>query len=66
MSRADDLLAAIRAHCLECSGGSRAEVRRCKVDGCALWPYRRSERKAATEEVDIDGQMSIYDLQKAN
>lgn len=63
MSRAEELLTAIRAHCLECSGGSRAEVRRCKVEDCALWRYRRSERKTA--ETDIDGQMSIYDL-KAN
>ena len=39
------LLALIRAHCLDCSGGSRMEVRRCKVEYCKLWPYRNAETK---------------------
>jgi hypothetical protein len=33
-------IAAIRAHCIECSGGSRAEVRRCNLLKCPLWPMR--------------------------
>ena len=59
MSRAEELLAAIRAHCLECSGGSKAEIRRCRVTDCALYPYRRNEQKNIN--ADVDGQMSIYD-----
>ena len=30
----------IRAHCIECSGGSRAEVRNCTVTRCNLWRFR--------------------------
>jgi hypothetical protein len=33
-------LRAIRAKCIDCSGGSRAEVRRCTVTDCSLYPYR--------------------------
>ena len=31
---------AIRAQCLECSGDSFAEVRKCPAKGCALWAFR--------------------------
>jgi hypothetical protein len=34
------LLKVIREKCIDCSGGSLAEVRRCPVIKCALWPYR--------------------------
>jgi hypothetical protein len=34
------LLAAIRQWCVDCSGGSEAEVRRCRCVACPLWPYR--------------------------
>lgn len=37
------LLAAIRANCLECSGGSRKQVRNCEIKNCKLWPYRMGE-----------------------
>ena len=37
---AAEYAAAIRAHCLECSGGSRKLVERCAVRGCRLFPYR--------------------------
>ena len=33
-------LKAIRARCLDCSGNSFAEVRRCKHDTCPLHPFR--------------------------
>jgi hypothetical protein len=33
-------LRAIRAKCLDCSGGNKAEVRRCVVTQCALYPFR--------------------------
>ena len=45
----DDLLAlghpespikAIRAKCVDCSGGSESEARKCVAFGCALWPFR--------------------------
>lgn len=40
--------AAIRAKCLECSGGSLREVWNCGTSGCPLWswrPLRPSGRK---------------------
>ncbi len=31
---------AIRQHCIDCSGESRAEVRNCAVTDCPLYPFR--------------------------
>ena len=31
---------AIRAKCLDCSGNSEGEVRKCVSVTCALWPFR--------------------------
>lgn len=31
---------AIRAKCLDCSGGYQGEVRKCTVTACPLWPLR--------------------------
>lgn len=31
---------AIRLKCLDCSGGSSAEVEKCDLKKCALWPFR--------------------------
>jgi hypothetical protein len=33
-------LKAIRAHCIECSGGNRAEVRLCQLPDCPLFRFR--------------------------
>jgi hypothetical protein len=30
----------LRKHCLDCSAGSKAEVRRCAIINCPLWSYR--------------------------
>lgn len=35
---------AIRAKCLDCSGGNNAEVKFCEIDACSLWPYRMGKR----------------------
>ena len=34
-------LKAIRAKCLDCSTGSRAEVEHCPITDCPLYPYRK-------------------------
>jgi hypothetical protein len=34
------MMRVIRAKCLDCSAGNRAEVAACTAVGCALWPYR--------------------------
>lgn len=31
---------AIRAKCLDCSGGQPSEVRNCLIEDCPLFPYR--------------------------
>lgn len=33
-------VAAIRRKCLDCVCGNRAEVARCHIVACPLWPYR--------------------------
>lgn len=37
-------LKAIRAKCLDCSGGSVKEVRSCSFNDCALYEYRNGHR----------------------
>jgi hypothetical protein len=36
------LLDVIRTNCIECTGGSTADVARCQITTCAFWPYRQS------------------------
>jgi hypothetical protein len=31
---------AIRAKCVDCSGGNEAEARKCVAVRCSLWPFR--------------------------
>jgi hypothetical protein len=53
----DTMAVAIRKKCIDCSGGSRKEVRLCPVVACPLWPYRfgkRPETKAKTHPELID------------
>lgn len=62
----DILLAVIRAHCLECSGGSRKQVHNCEIKNCRLWPYRKGEsRKAGTTRItegDVYRQMTLFEF----
>ena len=37
-------LRAIRAKCLDCCAGQVAEVRRCELENCPLYPYRFGKR----------------------
>ena len=34
---------AIKAYCLDCVGGQRAEVELCPATNCALYPFRRGK-----------------------
>jgi hypothetical protein len=45
------LLRVIRANCIDCSGGSEAEVRRCAIVGCDFWPYRMGSNPFHTVEL---------------
>ena len=40
-------LLAIRAKCLECGDGSDAEVRKCTLTHCALYPFRMGKRPSS-------------------
>lgn len=55
-----DLIAAIHAKCLECSGGSRKEAHNCKLKDCPLWPYRRGEPREKL--CQSKGQISVFDI----
>ena len=56
-----ELIAAIHAKCLDCSGGSRKLVHNCDIEYCPLWPFRRSETK---ESGKIRGQIGLFDIEK--
>ena len=57
-----ELIAAIHAKCMDCSGGSRKEVHTCKIKDCPLWPYRKGE---AREKIrSIEGQISVFEVEK--
>ena len=38
------LKAAVKLHCLECSGGSKKEVALCGIKRCSLWAFRPYKR----------------------
>lgn len=40
MAKKITALKTIRLKCLDCSGGSPAEVRHCTAVNCSLWEYR--------------------------
>jgi hypothetical protein len=57
-----ELIAAIHAKCLDCSGGSRKEVHDCKIRDCPLWLYRRGE--PMEKQGRSKGQISVFDIEK--
>ncbi len=61
------ILSAIREKCLDCSGGSVAETRRCSVIKCALWPFRMGTNPFRAERAMSDDQRAAaaYRLAKA-
>ena len=43
---------AVKAKCLDCSGGVRSEVRKCPATNCPLWLFRMgSERQSMMEDM---------------
>jgi hypothetical protein len=46
MSKALTPLKAIRAKCLDCSGGSFREVKECPIEDCPLYAYRMGHNPA--------------------
>jgi hypothetical protein len=59
---------AIRRKCLDCSGGSRAEVRNCLVPDCALFPFRMGKspwRAPVSDTVREKRRKQLADLKNA-
>lgn len=55
----DELMAAIRAKCLDCCGGSRKEVAACR-EKCALNQWRMGEARERPRP--MKGQVSLFEL----
>ena len=51
-------LRAIKKYCIECGDGTLAEVRRCPVEKCPLYPYRMGHKPKecnfTSDEVDTE------------
>ena len=47
---------AIRAKCIDCSGGSSEEVKACPVTDCPLYAFRRGKNPFRTVRVMTDEQ----------
>ena len=58
----NELLVAIHAKCLDCSGGSRKEVHNCKLRDCSLWPHRKGEPRE--KPARVVGQISLFEIEK--
>ena len=62
----ENVLIAVRAYCIECSGGSRRAVDECNRQACPLYPYRNRKASDAcaspAKPVQLAGQMSINDI----
>ena len=58
---------AIRAKCIDCMGGSPAEVRLCASGSCALWPFRMGTDpwREAREMTDEQRQAAAERLARA-
>ena len=62
MTESEILRKAIRAHCLECSGGSRWDVHNCLVKECKLWPYRKGETQKKERKNKKNRQLTLFDI----
>ena len=50
---------AIRAECIECSGGSRSEVRKCQVTSCRSYPLPMGHRPQPSEKQSKEVQLIL-------
>lgn len=61
----EKILQAVRAYCIECSGGSRKDVDGCNRHTCPLYPYRNRkavESASPAKAAQLDGQINIIDV----
>ena len=57
-------LRAIRANCIECSCGSKINVRLCPSKTCPLWGYRMGHRPTPSDIRDIAAAFAKVELAK--
>lgn len=57
-----EMQTAIRAKCLDCAGGSRKEVKNCKLKSCPLWAYR--DAPARDRPKPMRGQITMFEIMK--
>ena len=64
----ESVLQAVRAYCIECSGGSRKAVEACNRQECPLYPYRNRYAAAQSGAIEqpkraqLPGQLHISDM----
>lgn len=62
----EELLADIRAKCLDCCCQSRAAVATCKDTTCRLWRWRMgTARTMSAMDCQTDGQIDMFTLEEA-
>ena len=67
MSEMPSPLKTIKAHCLDCSGGSHDEVKKCPCENhCKLWPYRTGKAINRAKRTLTDEQREILRQRMAN
>lgn len=49
---------AIRAHCLQCCCGQVAEVQRCTIGNCALYPFRFGKNPYRVQKEPSEAQLA--------
>lgn len=59
------LLRAIRANCIECCGGTEAEVRRCRMVTCPMWPYRMATNPFQRRELSEEQRLEVAERLRA-
>lgn len=57
--------AALRRHCLDCCGGSPADVRMCTALKCPTWPFRMGKSPWKEKRVLSEGQRSALAAARA-
>lgn len=51
----ESAIKAIRAKCIDCSGGNATEARKCVAYNCALWPFRMGKSPFWGKSEDVVG-----------
>jgi len=61
MAKVRTPIKAIRAKCIDCSGGVPKEVRECPIEDCPLYPYRMGRRPKDNQTQDTSEAQKALD-----